>query len=440
MKISRILKRDISIGEIYLPILFLSVVNLLTQILSNYLLGHLMQPEGFGAWRKLLLYSSFSGVIHLGYLDGQYLNWLKKGKELFSFSNFISSAGFLLVTHFFAFWILLLLVNSYSFAILISIQCFLNNIIFYFQIFFLKEQRFVFSNLVLVLIQVFFVLSIFILKDFIYSFQVLAYISYSVYVLAILIIFLVLITNKTIVTHNISLAHFKSSIKNNISLGFFVLLSGLVLLLFQNADKIMVSKFYSLQTFGYYSYASVFINIFVGLATSLANIFLSKIFLSSFFENNIMLQRNYKWIIGLCFIIPLLIPLIEKPVAFLLPQFASSYQFVYPLLMGLAPTLLINLVLFNLYKKYSLQRSYFIIAALLVLIQLLILYLSIMNHINLKYFAFIPGIFYFILLMWLDIFLSNKFNHYLKGLPGRLMLLASLLIFNLAFYFFIYAK
>ncbi len=440
MKISRIFKRDISIGNVYLPILFLSVVNLLAQVLSNYLLGHFMQPEGYGAWRKLLLYSSFSGVIHLGYLDGQYLNWLKKGKELFSFSNFTYCAGFLFLTHFLAFWVLILLIKSNSVTTLIIVQCYLNSIIFYFQIYFLKEQRFVFSSLLLVLIQVVFVLLIFILKDFISSFQIVAYINFSVYILAILMIFLVLLSNKTIIVNNISLASFKSSIKGNISYGFFVLLSGLILLLFQNADKIIVSNFYSLHTFGYYSYASVFINIFIGLATSMTNILLSKIFLSSSYENNKLLEKSYKLIIGLCFVFPIVIPFLEKPITLLMPGYARSYQFIYPLLVGLAPTLLINLILFNLYKKYTFQKSYFIISAVLVLLQFLILYLSILNHLNLKFFAFIPGIFYFILLMCLDIFLSNKFNHYLKGLPGRLILSGSLLAFNFAFYFFIYAK
>jgi O-antigen/teichoic acid export membrane protein len=441
MKFSNTILRvgKLSFDKDYSKVILISFAALLTQVLTNYVLGRSLLPDTFGAYRKLMIFASFSGVIHLGYLDGQYLNWLKKGRGLFEISNLYFCITFLVSTHLFAFFILNYFLHSVVFTSLVVIQSLLNNLVLYFQTYFLKEQKFATSNFLILLIQVLFLLLFVFIKRFIdVDYSSLAYINFTSYAAIIVIVCISVLRKEMYVPlklKDVSLRNFYLNIDENIKLGFFILLSGLILLTNQNSDKLLLSKFYDLTTFGYYTFASVFVSIFVGIATSVANIFLSKIFLNNSEANKAFFEKNYFVIIIACFFISLLVPFFEKPFTMILPQYSNSVQFFYPFISCLAPLLLNNLVLFNLYKKYNLQSLYFTVNVVICIIQVAVLYLLLANNISLKIYAFIPSIFYYFSLIALDVFLTRKKESYAPGLIRRITMAVSSIALITGIYF-----
>jgi O-antigen/teichoic acid export membrane protein len=410
--------------NVYILVMFMSVINLGVQVFTNYLLGKTFTPDQYGEWRKFMIYASFSGILHFGFLDGQYIEWLKGGKEKLRISNLFVASFFLFLTHALGFIFGLLFIQSNQLLIILVGQSFLNNFLLYIYIFLQKEQKFVLASLFLVLLQVAIVVALFFFGSHIHTAFTLIYLNLLFYATAIAaVLILLFLKNKIKIDFNaISAGEARAILNTNFKNGFFIFLSALSLLIFQNSDKIILERNYDLKIFGYYSYAGVIVNIFIGLASSLANVFLGKIFSGTMNENKRLLNRSFIVLLAGSFFITLLIPFLQRPFSYILPQYAQSYKFIFPLMAGLAPTLFISLIISNIFKKLNLQRAYFTITFIVAAAQIALLFFLIINHVSLEVYAFVPSIFYLIMAVVLDTFLSFRNKDFAGGVLKRMLL------------------
>ena len=255
-------------------LILISLLSVLVQVSLNYLLSKHSTVETFGEYRTFLALVSFSGIFHFGLIDGMYLRWLLNDEKP-SANEFAN----LIVIQIIILGLLAVFFQKVNLIVPVFFQIFIQNLLAFSNNVLLREQKFIINSIVVIVNQLLLTLLVFIFSDrltidFIVNLYNLLFISST----AILLIILFLKKNILLdgFWDNISTAEIGDFFKANLSIGFPILLTGLVFVGFQNLDKVILPLYYSKYEFGLYSFGYTIVNIVVGVVLSVTNFMLRK--------------------------------------------------------------------------------------------------------------------------------------------------------------------
>jgi len=320
--------------------------------------------EDYGYWQLFVLYASYFGILHLGFIDGILVRWA--GKELVQIGSEIKVAFRFLILE----QIIVILPLSLFFYFLIRpplqwtwlmilVFAFIMNLatFFIFTAQAVRKFRLLTTvNVVRGLVFLVFVIVLF----------VTGYLSYHYVVFAFLISFLlVLVTftfwfRKYLWGEKSVLPQLWAYGKQNINIGIFVLLGNFVLVLFLTIDRLMVSSFFTIEQFAIYAFALAVALVVYTTVRAIAEVFFP--YLSGVAPE--LRNRAYQLgkpaiILVWAAILAIYFPL-AKLIEFYLPHYVASLPIMQVLLCTVGFGSLIRILHVNYYKVYRKQRQYFL--------------------------------------------------------------------------------
>jgi O-antigen/teichoic acid export membrane protein len=225
-----------------------------TLIIPKYL-----SVEGYGYWQLFLLYGSYVGILHLGFLDGLLLRWA--GKDFSQIGGEIKPAlGFLvfeqlavIISLGLIFYILLKPPFQWI-GLMLFIYAFIYNLVTFF-IFTMQATR------QFTLLTALAVGNGFIFLSFITPFFITGHTEYNYVIIAwmtayVLYLFALAFHYRRYLWKGTSHAPSPTVLgKTNINVGVFILLGNFVFVIFWTLDRLLVSSFFTIEQFATYAFA-----------------------------------------------------------------------------------------------------------------------------------------------------------------------------------------
>jgi hypothetical protein len=252
----------------YPTLLFFSVINVLVNFSFNIYLPLRIGLEKYGQFRYVFAVIAFSGIFHLGYLDGYFLlNARHQNKFSISFVYLflLTSTFFFLFSLFLSTFIFFNFSDFIWLYLIVICATFINGIVLLFQL----QNQFLCS----VIAQIVPIISIILLLQF-ELFK--TYFQYNIFQSIFFLYFfqiLLLLTNcKTVYT-----SFFKLGLPslNYIKLfhqkGLYILVIGLLTVGFLNIDKLILKNLFSAYQFGQFAFSNSIMLSLLGISFSLSN-------------------------------------------------------------------------------------------------------------------------------------------------------------------------
>jgi len=325
----------------------------------NFIAPYFISVEDFGLFRKFMLYISFTGIMHLGFIDGIYLFFAGKGLINIERSIFNKYRLFFIVFQLvicFCFFIVGIILNNpilYYFAV----AALFINVYNYGNYFYQSINEFKIFSLVNFLVNlilglcIFFIFFVLKLKDY-------HYLIYSI----ILSYFFGSVLYEFFYHKHIKLEEERSldlsikvQIKNMFFLGGFILMGNLLFLYVINSDKWIVNFFFPTKMFAYYAFSGSIVGIVISLITSVS-MALYPTLVAAYTLKNI----SYLKIITLIFSV---LGLMTYFIAFIFihlffKKYVDSIEILRYMVLGLPAISLIAVICVNYYKINSLGKRY----------------------------------------------------------------------------------
>ncbi|MCL0034684.1 oligosaccharide flippase family protein [Dehalococcoidia bacterium] len=323
-----------------------------------------LSVEDFGHLQLFMLYASYVGILHLGFIDGILVRWA--GKELDQVGSEIRIAfRFLLLEQLIViiplgFLLYFLLQPPFQWiGLVILIYAFIFNLAAFFA--FTTQAIRKFKLLTAVNVGRGMALLIFIILLFAFG-----YLNYHYVILASLAAFVLALSalafrfRKYLWGKMPSLSFLCAYGKENINIGIFVLLGNFVVVLFMTIDRLMVSSFFPIEQFAIYAFAlamAMIIYIFVGAVSQVFFPHLSGIVPE-------LRTRAYQLgkpaiILAWASILTIYFPLTAL-IKFYLPHYVASLPIMQILLCTVGFGSLIQILHVGYYRVYRKQRQYFL--------------------------------------------------------------------------------
>jgi len=322
-----------------------------------------LSVEGYGYWQLFMLYASYIGILHLGFINGTHLRWA--GKELNQVGSEIKIAfRFLLLEQ-------LLIIIPLGFALyfllqppfqwiglMILVYAFIINLAAFFTWTCMAVRKFKLLTAVNVGRGLAFLILIVLLFA-------LGYLDYQYVILASLTAFLLALFGlafrfrKYLWGEMPSISSLWAYGKENINIGIFVLLGNFVVVLFLTIDRLMVSSFFAIEQFAIYTFAltvAVIAYTFVGAV--------SQVFFPYLSAAPELRTRAYQLgkpaiILAWAAILTIYFPLTGL-IEFYLPHYVASLPIMQILLCTVGFGSLIQILHVSFYMVYRKQRQYFL--------------------------------------------------------------------------------
>jgi O-antigen/teichoic acid export membrane protein len=414
-----------------IALIFISLMSVLVQVSLNYILSKHSTVETFGEYRTFLALVSFSGIFHFGLIDGMYLRWLLNNEKprTNEFASLIVIQ--VLVLGFLAFFF-----QKTSLIVPIFIQIFIQNLLAFSNNVLLREQKFIINSLIVLVNQLLLTFLVFIFSDRL-TINFIVFLYNTLFICSTTILLVSLFLKKYIVLdgfwQSIKRDEFISFLKANLRIGFPILLTGLVFVGFQNLDKVILSLYYSKYEFGLYSFGYTIVNIVVGVVLSVTNFMLRK-FIEIPLEALAFLFT--KLTIGLTVVSILFVlfsPILFQIIQIFIPQYFAAKPYVLALSSIILPYVLLQLLIFNLFKIQNSSRIFFYNSLIHLFLLIAALFISVMLMIKLELVPFV------ILTIFFSWYLSSEYlllkgnNVFKKGIKYRSLAVVSTILVNILY-------
>lgn len=336
-----------------------NVINLIISIGNGFLLPKFLSVESYADLKTFLLYISYIGVLHFGYVDGIYMKYGGKTMTEIDAEELINDKRILA---FFQFGITLPIV-SISFLIgdfilfFAAISILPINMMFFYKYVYqatgeFKEYRRI-TNLSSILIFTLNLFFLFIIKTNL----ALWYIGTQV-----IVSFAVWMyyegRNRIGGIHNkILLKEIWLCLQKNIRQGIIVMLGNFMGIWITSIDRWFVKFFYNIAEFAYYSFAVTMLRLINVVATAFS-VTLYNFFCQNPSNEEIVLLRRSVLVVGAAIIVVIF------PLEFFIYTYLEKYIYALPvikiLFMAQFVLLEVNAVYLNLYKALNLQKKYLV--------------------------------------------------------------------------------
>jgi O-antigen/teichoic acid export membrane protein len=424
-----------------------SLINIFTLFTSNlfkflssliivFILPNFFGVEDYGFYKFFLLCLSYVGFFHFGFIDGIYLQY--GGRDLESLnqikfrSYFYFFFIFQLLISIFLFCFSIFLFSGYRLIIFnfVILNLLPINITTYFQ--FISQITFRFNEYSkrLYLVSTLNLISVFIIIYFNLA-NFLFIILFST-VINLFLFFLYLFTYKSFIFGDrIRISFFLNEIIKIFLLGFPLLLSNFILIIFITLDKFFVEFFFDISAFSIYSFGFSILSL-INLVVSSVSTVLYPVFKNI---DKFILSQSYS---GLNFFINLIVffgLFIYFPLSFFLPIFLPAYigslSIIRIALPGLIFTSSITAITHNFYKVFNKNIEFLLIGFVAIFIFLFFIIISFTFQSNIENIAFSQLL---ALSFWYVLtheFLKRKYNiSYFKNLIYSLVFICVFLLLS----------
>ena len=412
-------------------LILISLLSVLVQVSLNYILSKHSTVETFGEYRTFLALVSFSGIFHFGLIDGMYLRWLLKDEKPRG-NEFIS----LIVIQFIIVGLLAFFFQNVSLIVPIFIQIFIQNLLAFSNNVLLREQKFIINSVVVIVNQLLLTFLVFIFSDRL-TIEFIVFLYNMLFICSTTALLTSLFLKKYIVLdglwQGINKDTFIGFLKANLRIGFPILLTGLVFVGFQNLDKVILSLYYSRYEFGLYSFGYTIVNIVVGVVLSVTNFMLRKFIEIPLEALESLFTRLTAGLAIVSILFMLFSPILFQIIQIFIPQYFAAKPYILALSSIILPYVLLQLLIFNLFKIQNSSRIFFYNSLIHLLLLIAALFISVMLLLKL---AIVPFVILAIFFSW---YLSSEYlllmgnSVFKKGIKYRSLSVICTILVNILY-------
>lgn len=337
---------------------------LLFGFIQVFIIPKYLTVEGYGYWQLFVLYSTYVGILHLGFIEGILLRWA--GKKLAQIGNEIKIAiRFLILEQVVVIVPLALLLyfvipSPFQWLwLMVLAYAFVMNL----ATFFMFTAQAVRKFRLLTTVNVGRGLAFLILVVLLF---VSGYLNYHYVVLAFgASFFLALVIfaswfRKYLWGEKPPISSVWAYGKENIDIGKFVYLGTLVVALFPAIDRLMVSSFFAIEQFAVYAFATAVVTVIYLFARAVSEVFFPYLAAVAYqMRHEVYRLAKPAIILAWAAVLAGYFPL-ARLIEFYLPHYVSSLPIMQVLLCTVGFGSLIRILHVNYYKAYRKQRQYFL--------------------------------------------------------------------------------
>jgi len=430
---------DKKFGKDFLLVVSTNILKTLSSFVYMLAIPILFSVEGYGFYNLFLLYLSYVGIVHFGFIDGIYLKFGGKKYEDLDFNKFSSYTKFLFILEL----VMAFLISIYGvfqkgeiriIFFMISINLILVNMTTYYQ--YLSQclgrfKEFSIRTIILSILNVILVLVFYFLKIKEYHLFIIGIILIN------LVLFLWYVYSYRKITFNKSINNnFKSEIINIFKIGAPLLMSNIIILLLGTIPRQILVSMFPADKFPFFSYFSFAVSLL-----GFTSIFLTAVGLVIYpslkkGEKQELINSynkiNMYMIVAIFFAITM-----YYPVEFIINKYIDKYNDAVLLFFILCPSIVltssITTIKHNYYKVLNYNKQFFIISSLN-LIMLTLTIVGISNFIDKTngynftvILAIVIVVMQFLWYLMLEVYLASKIK--INGVKNIIYLILGCLIF-----------
>lgn len=337
-------------------VVFANLINLLVSIFNGFIIPHFLTLSSYADYKTFLLYISYLGIFHLGYVDGVYirlggrqLNEISKEdmsdihNTFFIFQLFITILGI----------IVSLIIND--FYILVAALCLLpiNMQILYRLVFqatgeFDKYKKILNSQ----------VIGVFFFNLLMVAFKKNDAKIYAIGYLVISMLVAIYFCNgirKMFSNTKMTVVRYILVLREYIALGFVIMLGNFMSIWITSIDRLFVKANCTKNDFAYYSFSVSMLKI-INVVLGAFSVTLYSHFCEHNASDQVMKIRKLVLVIG-SFAISVFF-VIRYMIKLLLPNYIPSLDVIMYLISSQIFVVIINSIYLNLYKAFNQQKKY----------------------------------------------------------------------------------
>ena len=337
---------------------------LIFSFIQSLIIPKYLSTTDYGYWQLFLLYTTYVGILHFGFLDGILVRWA--GKNLEVLKEEVSTAfRFILLEQVVIVGILIMTVKflditSKKFAFVVLANAIIVNLLVFFILAAQATKNFKLitsANIGKGLIFLLFILFIFFGGYLSYFSLIIALIAAELIILSIFIFH----TRDYLFNTCRPLLQYG---KVNIGIGIFIMMGNFIALAFTTVDRMTVGSFFPITQFAVYTFAMSVCGLVTVFLQAVAQVFFP--YLSgSDLETRKKAYRILKptlvifWALALAIYFPA-----SLGIGYYLPKYTDSLSLTAILLCTVGFSGQINILHANFFKVYRKQRAYFILAGI----------------------------------------------------------------------------
>ena len=350
-------------------VLFSNLFSILSGILVGFVIPKMMDVSDYGYFKTFSLYTSYIGLLHLGFIDGIYLIFAGKKYEELDKEKFRLYFKFIFIMQTIMTLIVLLIAlfflntNYFIVLVFVALDVLAVNMITYYEFISqitLRFKRIALRNIIRNTINILAIVVLYLLYRFnsmvIYSY---IYIGIVVGINYIMAIWYIISYKELSFGKSAKLKNEKDNIKSFFAVGIQLLLATLVGQLMFISDQQVVNIFFDNDTYAVYAFAYTMINL-ITVATSAISTVLYPTLKTM---NNETVKQNYSLInsyllmfVAFCLIIYYPLDIIIRNY---LPKYIDSLKVFAIILPGVMISSSISVIKYNCYKTFKKIKSYF---------------------------------------------------------------------------------
>lgn len=346
---------------------FGQAVLLIFGFIQSLIIPKYLSTTDYGCWQLFLLYTTYVGILHFGFLDGILVRWA--GKDLEALREEIpTSFRFILLEQGVIVGILVIILGlidipSKKIALAVLVNAIIFNMLAFFLFTAQATKRFKLvtaANIGRGLLFIVFILFIFFSGYFSYFSLILATMATGI-----IIVFLFAFhTRDCLFYHSTDRKSLLQYGKENIGIGIFVLLGNFIALIFTTIDRLTIGSFFPIAQFAIYTFAMSMCSLATVFLQAVAQVFFP--YLSG--SGTEIRTKAYGLLKPALVIFWAAILAAYFPfsvwIGYYLPHYADSLPLMAVLLCTIGFSGQINILHANFFKVYRKQRAYFILAGI----------------------------------------------------------------------------
>jgi O-antigen/teichoic acid export membrane protein len=432
----------LNLSKFFGDVSYVGLINILIFGLSVFqavFIPKVLSIEGYGYWRLFILYITFSGLLHLGFVDGLYLCWAgKKMDELKS--EFRSAFITLVLLLLFLVVPLLLIVIILPFRykvilVFLVVYAFFFNINGFFQITLQAVKEFKVVSRFLALVSLIFctgILALFFLAKISYHSCIIFFIIAHI---CVLIGYFLFFKDMILSLNNKRIHIDRSMMVKYIKIGWPLLLGNFLALFITNSDMISISLLFDMKSFAYYSFAIALLSILGLFTKTVATVFFPHLAGTSTETKVRIYQASSVIIITIWSFILGVYPLIALFINSFLSKYVCSLSYLKILFFALVFSTTIQILHVSYYQLHFEQKKYLILSLVIVLIALPAYFIASRFTVQLEIIAIIKVSVLFVWFVTNELLLRNRTKQAYGAIFRRIIaILAVSCIFIFTFY------
>lgn len=360
-----------------------NAISLISSVINGFVLPYVLGVTNYGCYRIFILYSTYTALLHCGFVDGILLEYSGKNYEDLNKTKFRTLTKIFVIFQFIISLILFIssfIVNNKFYAILLvslSLYTFIFNLWTYYM--FISQITMQFKLLsIRNIAQSVLSIVLTLLVCFVYKFKLIQSINYTAFIFIYIFTYFIMLVWYMCTFRNITFGShysFRAGIHYLIKLckmGIYLTIAYQVSNLIMIIDNQLVSMFFKASTYGKYSFSYSMTNTAVTILGAVATVLFPRLKQDTYSH---VLSIYHKVVSSLMLVVYFALlayfPLCEL-VKIILPNYIQSLSYLRIFLPELGITCSVTMVTFNYYNALGKSKFYFYMSLLIISISAVI--------------------------------------------------------------------